>query len=377
MYNISNIILEPIILPKDFSFFHNIHLLFGEPEVGMNYGYTASPVFSPSQNDSFDDEYFLLYRRSEYAAQMEVVGAKIFKSLMGYGPELEIIKEKEEFFIASRKIHAFKEGFPNKENLDQFHGLAAMYVLCYFLCETDMHTGNFGFQNTDSSKRIFRIDMAESLDFDMLKIPLELSSLKKIPYIVEENYYGTDENFLPRSYVSSERFQKEKNTMIQLIAHTPFSFFEAIIRETVTSDLYAHKQALLTKFTKLIDQEETIAEMKVDFSKIDHSECDQASLIELLKNRHQQWQQLALEKNIEQDDSLADPGLFLEALSRVQDNESESDDEVILAADEKEATQVERPVGFFKAVNTDCPEKAKGEKAESSIDAIASTSLWV
>lgn len=52
----------------------------------------------------FDDDYFLLFRRSEYAAQIELACSKIFKGLMGYGPELEIIKENNEFYIASRKI---------------------------------------------------------------------------------------------------------------------------------------------------------------------------------------------------------------------------------------------------------------------------------
>lgn len=198
---------------RDFSSFHNIKLLFGSPKEGLNYGYTCTPHLQPDQSPSFDDDYFLLFRRSEYAAQIELACSKIFKGLMDYGPELEIIKENNEFYIASRRIKNFREGCPDLKEQNQFQnikGLAAMFIICYFLCETDMHSGNFGLQDIGDEKRAFRIDMAESLDYEMLRTTLTLSSLQKIPYIVEQHYHGVDQSSLPQSYVSSESFQNEK-----------------------------------------------------------------------------------------------------------------------------------------------------------------------
>lgn len=324
-------VAELSMLYRDFSSFHDIKLLFGNPEEGQNYGYNCLPNFQCDKNSSFEDDFFLLYRRSEYAAQIELTCSKIFKGLVGYGPELEIIEENKEFYIASRRIRNFKEGCPNFEDINEFEnikGLAAMFVICYFLCETDMHSGNFGVQDLGEGKRIFRIDMAESLDYDMLRTTLELSSLKKIPYIVEEHYQGITEMSLPQNYVNSDCFQNEKLAIIKLIASTPFSFFEDIIRNTVTSDLYAHQQAMFHKLIASSEDEETILSIKEVASKIEACEYDLESLIKLLKNRHEQWKLLACEENIEQDFSLADTTLFYKQLELYNDNDPDQSDKL-------------------------------------------------
>ncbi|HHF7376154.1 hypothetical protein [Legionella bozemanae] len=343
---------------RDFSSFHNIKLLFGNPKEGLNYGYTCTPNFQPVQNSSFDGDFFLLFRRSEYAAQVELACSKIFKGLMGYGPELEIIKENNEFYIASRRIKNFREGCPDLKEQSQFQdikGLAGMFIICYFLCETDMHSGNFGLQDTGKEKRTFRIDMAESLDYEMLRTTLTLSSLQKIPYIVEQHYHGVDENSLPQNYVSSESFQNEKIAMIKLIANTPFSFFEDIIRTTITSDLYTHQQIMFDKCLALVEDEEEITSMKNAFSKIEANECDIESLIKLLKNRHEQWQLLALEKNLDQDFSLANPSLFMKELNLYHGNTSESEGEEELSYSDQgiSLNNSYSGIGFFPSPKND------------------------
>src|SRR4029079_8040719 len=87
-----------------FSHFNEIKLHFGNPAEGLNYGYTALPNFKIDQNPLFEDSYFILYRRSEYAAQVELACSEIFITLMGYGPSMKIVEENGEFYIASRKI---------------------------------------------------------------------------------------------------------------------------------------------------------------------------------------------------------------------------------------------------------------------------------
>ncbi|MCW8472053.1 hypothetical protein OQJ19_15580 [Fluoribacter gormanii] len=343
---------------RDFSSFHNIKLLFGSPKEGLNFGYTCTPNFEPVQNPSFDDDFFLLFRRSEYAAQIELACCKIFKGLMGYGPELEIIKENNEFFIASRRIKNFREGCPDLKEQSEFQnikGLAAMFIICYFLCETDMHSGNFGLQVTGKEQRTFRIDMAESLDYEMLRTTLTLSSLQKIPYIVEQHYHGVDESSLPQNYVGSESFQSEKIAMIRLIANTPFSFFEEIIRTTITSDFYTHQQIMLYKCLALVEDEEEIISMKNDFSNIEASECDIESLIKLLKNRHELWQLVALEKNLDQDFSLANPSLFMKEIHLYCGNtsESEGDDELSYLDQGTIMNHSYSGIGFFSSPQND------------------------
>ncbi|WP_115712613.1 hypothetical protein [Legionella sainthelensi] len=345
---------------KDFSSFHNIKLLFGNPKGDLNYGYTCTPNFQTVQNSFFDDDYFLLFRRSEYAAQIELACSKIFKGLMGYGPELEIIKENNEFYIASRKIKNFREGCPDLKDPSQFQkikGLAAMFIICYFLCETDMHSGNFGLQDIGEEKRTLRIDMAESLDFDMLRTSLTLSSLQKIPYIVEQHYHGVDQASIPQNYVRSESFQSEKIAMIKLIAETPFSFFEDIIRTTITSDLYSHHQIMFNKILTLVEDEEKIISIKNDFSNIKVSDYDLESLITLLKSRHEQWQLLALANNLDQDFSLASPSLFMKELNSYYQDASDSEAEDKLSYSEQGANPNHSYLGlsFFpspKNVNT-------------------------
>ncbi|KTD59614.1 hypothetical protein Lsai_0525 [Legionella sainthelensi] len=177
--------------------------------------------------------------------------------------------------------------------------------------------------------------MAESLDFDMLRTSLTLSSLQKIPYIVEQHYHGVDQASLPQNYVGSESFQSEKIAMIKLIAETPFSFFEGIIRTTITSDLYTHHQIMLNKLLTLIEDEEKIISMKNDFSNIKVSDYDLESLIKLLKSRHEQWQLLALENNLDQDFSLANPSLFRKELNSYYQDTSDSEEEDELSDSEQ------------------------------------------
>lgn len=312
---------------KSFSSFRNIKLSFGQPEKGLNFGYTCLANFSCKADSSFDDEFFLLYRRSQYAAQVELCCAKIFKALMGYGPEMEIIEENKKFFIASRRIKNFKEGCPQFKDPTQFKntkGLAALFVISYFLGETDMQSKNYGMQVQANEQKAFKIDMAEALDYKMLKTPPSLSALKRIPYIVEQEFYGVHEEDLPTFYVGSAYFQNEKIAMIRLIASTPFSLFENIIRSTISSDFYSHQKAMFEKFQELAQDEQAIHALKESFSKIDPQEYNLESLIQVLKERHEQWQSIILHNNLEQDFSLAPQREFMRELNALQTDSSDN-----------------------------------------------------
>ncbi|OCH97853.1 hypothetical protein A8135_01120 [Legionella jamestowniensis] len=314
---------------KTFADFSNINLVFGNKEEGLNYGYTATPNFLCEKAKNFENEYYLLYRRSEYAAQIELACAKIFKRLMGYGPEMEIVKEKDEFYIASRKIRNFVTGCPQFKNsgeYEKFYGLASVWVIWYFLCQSDTHSGNYGTSTNEHDKLSFGLDMAEALDFKMMESPDLLLALKRIPYIVEEHFFGVSEDNLPRDYVASKNFQNEKKSMIRLVGATSFDVFESIIREVVTSDYYTHQKVMMTKLIKFNQDPEVINSITEEFSKIAPEQFSVNALIQLLKNRHQQWQQLMTDE-LEQDFSLASSSIFVQEMNRYHQDDSESDEE--------------------------------------------------
>jgi hypothetical protein len=309
---------------KDFSSFFEIKPAFGE-NTEPNHGFTARPAFPCAQHEHFTDDYFLLYRRSEYAAQVELVCAKIFTLLMGYGPQMEIVLENNKFYIASRRIKNFKEGYPDFSDEAQYEditGLAATRIIYYFLCGTDNHSGNFGTQQTDTGRLSFRIDMAEAFDFSMFKTEWDLNSLEKIPYIVEEHFEGDDPLFLPRDYVLSPRFQKEKQDIISKIAETPFELFEALIRETITTDHYTHLKAMndfiISYFGYTGKKADKIMQRFSEINPLDHT-LD--VLINLFKERHQKWHLLVLNNPIiTQDLSLSDHTLFYAEINKYHCN---------------------------------------------------------
>ena len=315
---------------KNISSFNTIQKAFGDV-ADMNHGFTAKPEVACADSDAFENDYFLLFRRSEYAAQIELACARIFKMMMGYGPELEIVQGGDKFYIASRRIKNFKEGYPDFSDATKFQhlsGLAATRILYYFLCGTDNHIGNFGMQRIEQDEKTYRIDMAESFELDFLKQALELGSLQRIPYLVEEHFDGDSSYQLPVAYVMTPWFQNEKKSMIKKIAETPFSKFEEILRDTITTDTYSHVQAMtaLMADLNLVDKEQ-IEVMRASIALMNPEEFSLSYMINLFKLRHSKWMQIVEENpTIEQDLTLSDPSKFT-AESELYHNNSSSDEE--------------------------------------------------
>ncbi|KTD32725.1 hypothetical protein Lnau_2373 [Legionella nautarum] len=315
---------------KNFSSFHAIKKAFGDV-VDLNHGFTAKPEGGCADSDAFENDFFLLFRRSEYAAQVELACARIFKMMMGYGPEMEIVKERDKFYIASRRIKSFKEGYPDFSDPTKFQhisGLAATQMLYYFLCGTDNHSGNFGIQRLGQDEKTYRLDMPDCFDLNFLAQTLELRSLQRIPYIVEEHFDGDYPYSLPVAYVMTPGFQNEKRAMIKKIAETSFSQFEEILRATITTDAYSHVQAMTTlMIASHLLNEKQIEEMKARVETIKSEEFSLDHMINLFKLRHSQWRQIVeINPVIEQDLTLADPKKFM-AEERLYHNNSSSDEE--------------------------------------------------
>ncbi|WP_131783289.1 hypothetical protein [Legionella gresilensis] len=311
---------------KSFKDFSDIKLKFGSPEEGFNYGFTALPNFACKDSAFFDNEFFILYRRSQYAAQVELACAKIFQQLMGYGLEMEIVQENNQYFIASRKIKNFSEGCYGLTEQDSLKvkGLISIFIIWYFIAQTDTHSGNYGLAALDNKKLAFGLDMAEALDFEMLGESLELSALKKIPYLVEKNYEGVSELILPKNLVASRTFQDEKFAMIKLIADTPFTVFEAIIRETITSSLSIHRKIMLEKSLAHVEDESTRELIQASLKQSDPEDYSVDALIRYLKSRYEKWKLLVkenLKEDFAQDYSLADSTLFLKETEKYNNDD--------------------------------------------------------
>ncbi|MGQ3892502.1 hypothetical protein [Legionella sp. CNM-4043-24] len=317
---------------KDFSSFTNIRQL-SEHDDDFNQVLTAHSCVSPEADKFFDDDYFLIYRRSEYEAQIELLCAKIFRALTGYGPSIEIVQQEKRFYIASRRIKGFNKGYPplhDSTRFDAMTGNAATRILYYFLCGTDNHQGNFGYQTIDEHTKdehtnVWRIDMAEAFDFYMLHEDLSLDSLQEIPYIVEKRFNGDDPRLLPPDYVFSAPFQREKNAMIRKIAETPFAEFESLINETLTTDHYAHLEAmhqLMLNFFSYSKKKTT--RLRHDFANVQPHEHSLDVLINLFRIRHQRWQELvSAHPAFLQSARLADPKSFSQAMELYQDSDVE------------------------------------------------------
>ncbi|STX55801.1 Uncharacterised protein [Legionella beliardensis] len=311
--------------------FKDVQLKFGSPEQGLNYGYTALPNHFIDDHPLFDNEFFILYRRSEYAAQVELACAKIFQYLMGYGLDMEIVQDNNQFFVSSRKIKNFVEGCDGLSDQDALRvkGLISVFIIWYFIGQTDTHSGNYGLAESDNKLLAFGLDMAEALDFEMLKKPLELLTLKKIPYYVEENYEGVSEDILSKHFVASKNFQNEKFAMIKLIADTPFEVFESIIRNTITSSFSIHKRIMLEKCLAYTEDEPSRETILAMLSSPDEPEdYSVEALIAHLKSRHEQWKLLTENlKNFEQDFSLSNPTLFFKESEKYHHADTSSDDD--------------------------------------------------
>ena len=302
-------------IDNGFSLYNNIELAFGTPS-SLSHWYRALPKTPYSSDPAFDNEVFIIYRESLYKAQVELACSKIFQKLMGYGSEVDIIKNDGSYYIVSRKIKNFISGCP-LEHHNEIKGLAAIFILSYFLCESDMHSGNYGFQNSAQEKKAFRIDLADALERKMLEMPLTLEALNQLPYRAEEYYQGVCELDLPRDYVNSEAFQYEKNEMIHCIAKTPSDVFETILRETITEGFlvdYDDSDSIESDS----DEEESSYNPRVE------------QLITLLKKRHDDWKNLILTGQLYQDNRYASEEEFqmiIDSFKQYTDDISDNSEE--------------------------------------------------
>ncbi len=302
---------------KTLNDFSEITLKFGNPDE-MNFGYTAFPEFPLEPSEFFENDFFILYRRSEFAAQKECAVAKIYEFLTGNAPEVYVVQDGNKFYVASRRIKNFQEGlsfFRDKSSYVNIRNLAALHVIAYIFAETDMHSGNFGAHTNDNGAYMFKIDNAESLDFEMMAYGLNIDTLRQLPYGRTQEFYGTSENDIPRRIVESPAYQQEKINVIRKIAETDFSVFLNILNQYLTKDNYSHTQSMYILFqsmNELPEEQQNI--MQEEFAQINPADFSHAALIEKLHARHKQLQEIVTH-SLEQDFSMASSEAYF-ALSK-------------------------------------------------------------
>jgi hypothetical protein len=298
---------------KTLNDFSELNLKFGAPDA-MNFGYTATPTFHLEPSEFFEDNFFILYRRSEFAAQKECAVAKIYEFLTGNAPEVYVVQDGDKFYVASRRIKNFREGlsfFHDKSSYVNVRNLAALHVIAYFFAETDMHSGNFGVHTNDNQASMFKIDNAESLDFEMMAYGLNIDTLRQLPYGRTQKFYGTYEDHIPRGIVESPAYQQEKINVIRKIAETDFSVFLNILNQYLTKDNYSHAQSMYILLQAMLNElpEEQQDIMRNQFAKLNPADFSHATLIEKLRTRHKQLQEIVTH-SLEQDFSMASSRAF-------------------------------------------------------------------
>lgn len=295
---------------RHISDFSNLTLAFGAP-TELNFGYTAKPNFEIDNSQYFADDFFILFRRSEYSAQVECAMAEIYRNLTGYGPEVYVVTDDQgKFYAASRRIKNFHHSFAffgNNPSYDKVENLAAMYVISYFFAESDMHSGQYGASITDDMIRMFKIDNAEALDFPSMVYGLSADILRQLPYTIAPSYDDLGALTIPKNIVLSDKFQKEKINMIQKIANTDFSVFEGILNRYLTRDLFSH----VNKISEYINDMESMEEdekfrFRNNVLQMDPDCYSHKALLDKLKARHIQLNQIVATETLSQDISLRD-----------------------------------------------------------------------
>lgn len=305
---------------KSLTDFSSLTLKFGTPG-SLNYGYLATPKFTITPSDFFEDDFLVIYRRSEFSAQKEVVMAEIYKFLTGYAPEVYVVTDdKENFYIATRRIKNFEEGlafFNKKTGYEKARNLAALHIISYFFAESDMHSGNYGTQFSNQLTNIFKIDNAESLNFDIMRAGLHVDALKQLPYCTVAGFHGVSENKIPKTVVQSNHYQREKMNIIQKIAKTDFKIFVDILDKHLTRDEFSHRKEILKHMLNMPWCTTSMATaFREEFNKINSKYYTHEALIAKLFFRHEQLKQILQHDDLKQDYSLANPNHFQMVIQR-------------------------------------------------------------
>lgn len=246
---------------------------------------------------TYEDQCYLLMREGKFRAEVEQAMSKIYQYFLGYGTDIEIIKDNDDYYVASRTVKDFKtwgeclfeksikmleDGkfvYIEEDGSEKpVVGLGKLFVLTRFFADTDSHWGNFGLQKFGDVYRAFKIDNEKSFSFE------------------NQGEKGSDfENDLCDEFnkvTETNWYQQEKTFMLNKLARTDFAIIENILRKNITSNELESGKWLcqhLIKFAEGEEKEEFVKNLE-KINKADPADYGVDKIVATLRSQHQKLQ---------------------------------------------------------------------------------------
>lgn len=216
-----------------------------------------------SVDPAYSDTYHIAFRHGEFHAQIDKAFSELHKFFLGYGPDIDIIQDGNDFYTASRTIHNLVHDFkgftiaPDGKISKQIEGgkktiyftlkyLASFVAIAYFFGQSDIHSGNWGVQENGEELRVYKIDDPNALDIEMLSTPLSTSLMVSLGFPFEDLKEQTDSkqsaetdsvfHFSLSSFLKTREFKDELKSMFIKIAQTQFQSIKEILQKHITAD---------------------------------------------------------------------------------------------------------------------------------------------
>lgn len=241
---------------KNFDGYMNIRPLGDEPEHPYAHLIAEEKIKSRQENSLYTNSWFLLVRGGEYSAQIEMAMSQIYNYFLGYAPDIDIVRNQDRYYVASRAIKNFKSWYQiHQENpilingytlydngtlekdgvRKKLIGLGGIAALTEFFADADVNPTNFGIQEDNDEVRVFKIDNEAALDFEDDK--RSFMSLESILSELNEE-----------AIIHMTWYQNEKNQMLKKIAETDFSVIENILRKYINASCINMQHRFMNKF---------------------------------------------------------------------------------------------------------------------------------
>ena len=240
--------------------------------VKLNEVQTAEEIIrSREPHEHFEDtHYHIALRHGELHAQKDRVMSLIYKHFLGRAPDIDIIQNGEDFYVASRTIkqfeHPLSDYVPEIENLlkesatgkiFRLKGLGSIAAIDYFFGSLDCQTENWGAQKQGSDLVAYRIDSADALDVSALKIPITKEMIDLLPNQRTVEDPSSEKNaacysmLLPGELAKSKIFMEEVYGMLKKIAASDFFTIREFI-ENINVSLIDEEFWMLNRMLPLI-----------------------------------------------------------------------------------------------------------------------------
>ncbi len=249
-------------------------------------------VVTRPADPAYAGTYHIAFRKGEFHAQKDKAMSVLHQFLLGYGPDIDIIQNGDDFYVASRTIHNLVHGFKGytiseegriskqiqtvdgtKTVIFKLKHLASFVAIGYFFGHSDIHSENWGTQENGEELLTYKIDDPDALDVTALSIPITKKTLASLGFPfedVKEHAEATQTAKTAEQYnfsylahfINTKEFKDELKAMFVKIAHIKFQWIQRILQAHITDNsadliLWTAKKfmSLLSKSPEQLSQE--------------------------------------------------------------------------------------------------------------------------